>query len=201
MSFSILVQETLQNEYEGKKTKDYDYKSIYKERLIGYRRTPEAIVRVEKPTNIPRARSLGYKAKKGFVVARVRIRKGSGLHRKPTRGRKPRRMGVMKLTRRTSVQAMAERRAGKKYKNLEVLNSYWVGEDGMNKYFEIIMVDPQAPEIKADKEINWITESQHTRRAERGLTSAGSKARGRKARGKGSEKTRPSIRAKGRQGK
>ena len=201
MSFSTLVQESFHNEYEGKKSKDYDYKSLYRERLIGFRRTPEAVVRVEKPTNIPRARSLGYKAKKGVVVASIRIRKGSGLHRKPTRGRKPRRMGVMKLTRRTSVQAMAERRVGKRYPNLEVLNSYWVGEDGQNKYFEVIMVDPDAPEIKADKELNWITESQHTRRAERGLTSAASKARGRKARGKGSEKTRPSIRAKGRKGK
>ena len=201
MSFSTLVQESLQNEYEGKKSKDYDYRGIYRERLIGFRRTLDAIVRIEKPTNIPRARSLGYKAKKGVVVARVRIRKGSGLHRKPTRGRKPRRMGVMKLTRRTSVQAIAERRVGKKYPNLEVLNSYWIGEDGQHKYFEVILVDPAAPEIMADKEMNWIVESQHTRRAERGLTSAGKKSRGRISHGKGSEKTRPGIRAKGRKGK
>ena len=201
MSHSLLVEETFHKEQSGKKSKDYDYKKLYRERLITYRRTDESIVRVDKPTNIPRARRLGYKAKKGFVVCRIRIRKGSGLHLKPTRGRKPRRMGVMKLTRRKSVQAMAERRVGKRYPNLEVLNSYWVGEDGQNKYFEIILVDPRAPEIKADREINWISEGQHRHRAERGLTSAGSKARGRKSRGKGSEKGRPSIRAKGRTAK
>ena len=121
MTYQELVQQSFHNEYEGKQNKDYDYKSIYKDRLISYRRTKEAIVRVDKPTNIPRARSLGYKAKKGFVVCRIRIRKGSGLHKKPTRGRKPRRMGVMKLTRRTSIQAIAERRVGKKYPNLEGL--------------------------------------------------------------------------------
>lgn len=201
MSYSSTVQETFENEYSGAKSKDYDYRKLYRERMIEFRRTPEAITRIDKPTNIPRAKSLGYKAKKGFVVARIKIRKGSGLHLKPTRGRKPRRMGVMKLTRRTNIQAMAERRVGKKYPNLEVLNSYWIGEDGQNKYFEVILVDVNAPEIKADKEMRWITEGQHTRRAERGLTSAGKKARGRKSHGKGSEKTRPSIRAKGRKGK
>ena len=33
--------------------------------------------RVEKPTRIDRARSLGYKAKPGFVVARAKVRKGT----------------------------------------------------------------------------------------------------------------------------
>ena len=34
-----------------------------------------AIERVEKPTNIKKARMLGYKAKQGFIIVRVRVKK------------------------------------------------------------------------------------------------------------------------------
>jgi len=47
---------------------------VMKMRLIKWRRQP-SIVRVEKPTRLDRARALGYKAKQGFVVVRVRVRK------------------------------------------------------------------------------------------------------------------------------
>ena len=43
-------------------------------KLIEWRKGP-AIVRVPKPTNPWRARQIGYKAKQGVVVVRVRIRK------------------------------------------------------------------------------------------------------------------------------
>jgi len=143
---------------------------------------------------------LGYKAKHGFIVTLVRIRKGSGMHRRPVRGRRPKRMGVRKLTRRVSRQAMAEKRAGRKHPNAEVLNSYWVGADGKNTYYEVILIDVASPSIRADKDRNKIVFNKHTKRAERGLTSAGRKSRGLK-RGKGHEKNYPSIRAKGRKAK
>jgi len=54
-------------------------KDLMWERVMRWRKQP-AMVRVEKPTRLGRARKLGYKAKQGFVVARVRVRRG-GLSR------------------------------------------------------------------------------------------------------------------------
>ncbi len=192
-----LIKETFQKEYSGKKD-EYDYNSLYKQRLIEFRKEKDSVVRLEKPTNIPRARTLGYKAKKGIIVVRVRVRKGAGTKKRPVKGRKPKRMGFIKLTRRKSIQVMAEARASRKYPNCEVLNSYWIGEDGKHKYFEVILVDVNAPEIKSDKELKWITEKQHKGRAERGLTSAVKKSRGMKSKGKNTHKNRPSRRANNR---
>ncbi len=195
------IQETFQKELKGAKDESYDYKAIQRNRLIGFRKEKKAVVRVKKPTNIARARALGYKAKKGFIVVRVRVRKGSGAHRRPKKGRKPKRMGVRKLTRKISIQGIAELRASKKYENCEALNSYLVGKDGKSHYYEVILVDTAAPEIKSDKDIAWICESTQKGRAERGLTSAGKHSRGLRRKGKGAEKVRPSLRAKSRKAK
>jgi large subunit ribosomal protein L15e len=51
---------------------------------------------------------------------------------------------------------MAEERVARKYPNLEVLNSYWVWQDGRHKWFEVILVDPNHPAIKSDKDVGWI---------------------------------------------
>ena len=201
MSATKAIQETFQKEFKGEKDAAYDYGMLQRSRLIGFRREKRAIVRVEKPTNIARARTLGYKAKRGFVVARVRIRKGSGKHKRPTSGRRPKRMGVKKLTRRLNIQAIAEQRVARKYRNCEVLNSYFVGDDGKSHYYEVILIDPQAPEIKSDRELNWVCSEKHTGRAFRGLTSRGKKSRGLRRKGRGAEKVRPSLRAKKRQAK
>jgi len=131
----------------------------------------------------------------------VRVRKGSGRHMRPTSGRRPKRMGVRKLTRKKNIQAMAEVRASAKFPGFEVLNSYYIGEDGQKKYFEVILVNPEAPEIKSDRDLNWIISGKHRGRAERGLTSRGRKGRGLRRKGIGAEKIRPSLRAKHRQGK
>lgn len=198
---SQLIRETFQKEFEGKKDDLFNYGELYRQRLIFFRREKHAVVRIEKPTNIPRARSLGYKAKKGIVVARVRVRKGSGLHRRPNKGRKPKRMGVNKLTRKKSIQAIAEQKASNSFPNLEVLNSYWIGEDGQKKYFEVILVDPFAPEIASDSQLSWIASGKHWGRAERGKTSANKKHRGLRGKGRGHEKNRPSLRAHDRKAK
>jgi large subunit ribosomal protein L15e len=71
---------------------------------------------------------------------------------------------------------IAEQRVSRKYVNLEVLNSYQIGKDGINYFYEVILVDPQRPEIKNDKTINWISNTK--KRAMRGLTSAAKKSRG-----------------------
>jgi len=86
-------------------------------------------------------------------------------------------MGVAKFKPGKSIRLIAEERTAKKFPNLEVLNSYWVGEDGRSKWFEVILVDPNSPVIKSDKDINWITQPQHTSRVFRSMTSAGKNVR------------------------
>jgi large subunit ribosomal protein L15e len=164
-------------------------KELMWNRLIQWRKQP-AIVRVYKPTRLDRARKLGYKAKQGFVMVRVRIRRG-GLHRvRPRSGRTPRRMGAVKYKPSKSSRLIAEERSARKFPNLEVLNSYWVGGDGRSRWYEVIMVDPAHPVIQADKDINWICGKAHRRRVFRGLTSAGKKVRGLRRKGSGAEKVR-----------
>jgi large subunit ribosomal protein L15e len=168
---------------------------LMRQRLIEWRRQP-TIFRVEKPTRLDRARKLGYKAKQGFIIARVRVRRGGLRKQRPKAGRRPKRMGVKKFKPAKSLRLIAEERAAKKFPNLEALNSYWVGEDGRSKWFEIIMVDPEHPVIKADKNINWICQKQHHGRVFRGLTSAGKKVRSLRRKGRGAEKFRPSKKAR-----
>lgn len=187
------IQENLQKEYSGAKEAGIDYKKLMRDKLFQFRNQEESITRVEKPSNIPRARSLGYKAKGGVIVVRAKIRKGSGTMERPRAARRHKRMGINKRTRGKSIQRMAEERAARKYPNCEVLNSYFVGQDGKCKYFEIILIDREHPEIKADKDLSWICEKRG--RAFRGVTSAGKKGRGLMYKGKGTEQVRPSVNA------
>jgi len=165
-----------------------------RQRTIEWRQQP-TIHRIERPTRLDRARKLGYKAKQGFVVARVRVRRGGLRKIRPKAGRRPKRMGVTKYKPAKSMRLIAEERAARKFPNVEVLNSYWVWEDGRFKWFEVIMVDPSHPVIKSDKDVNWICEGAHHGRAFRGLTSAGKGVRGLRHKGRGAEKVRPSRKA------
>jgi large subunit ribosomal protein L15e len=164
---------------------------LMRQRLIEWRKQ-RTVTRVERPLRLDRARKLGYKAKQGFVIARTRVRRGNLRKVRPKSGRRPKRMGVKKFKPAKSLRLIAEERAARKFPNMEVLNSYWVGEDGRSKWFEVILVDPNSPCIKTDKDVGWITEKQHKRRAFRSLTSAGKKVRGLQHKGRGAEKVRPS---------
>jgi large subunit ribosomal protein L15e len=174
-------------------------KELVNDRMIAWRKG-NAFVKVDKPLRLDRARALGYKAKKGFVIVRVRI--GRGGRKRPragAKGRKTRKMTVRK-TLKMNYKWVAEIRASRKYKNLEVLNSYWIGQDGKHYFYEVILIDPSKPEIKNDRSMKWIANGKNRKRAERGLTSAARKSRG--LRGKSpKKKVRPSLRARGRQGK
>ncbi|HID18963.1 TPA: 50S ribosomal protein L15e [Candidatus Bathyarchaeota archaeon] len=130
-------------------------KEALRQRLIRWRRGP-AIARVERPTKLPRARALGWKAKQGYVVVRVRVPRGGFKRRRPRGGRRQKRMGVKKVTGAKSIRQIAEERAARKFPNLEVLNSYEVAADGRYRWFEVILVDPHHPAILKDPEINWI---------------------------------------------
>ncbi len=203
MTFAKRLNETIQKEWARDRTEGMDYGTLFRSRMMDYRAETDAVVKVPKPFNISRARALGYKAKPGITVARVRIRRGGGLFIRPRRARKPKRMQVASMTRRKSVQVMAETRAQKHFPNMEVLNSYKVGQDGKNQYFEVILVDPRNSSVLADKDLKWIAEPQHGGRVYRGKTSAGQKSRGllNPVGSRGSEKVRPGARANDRKSK
>jgi large subunit ribosomal protein L15e len=188
--------------YIGDKWKkpDTSFKSPQKNRLIQWRQE-ENFLKVDKPLRVDRARSLGYKAKQGYIIVRGRVRHG-GLNRHQIKGgRKPSARGTKKLTAAKNSQRITEERTAAHFPNMEVLNSYWVGKDGMYHYYEVILVDPAHPAIVNDPNINWISALPNKRRVLRGKTSAGQKGRGLMYKGKGAEKVRPSIRAHQSKGK
>lgn len=151
---------------------------VLKQRLIEWRRQ-HTVEKIGKPTRIDRARALGYKAKQGYALARVKVRKGGRRRRLyGRRGRKPSKAGLVHFTFGKSLQRIAEEKAQRRFVNLEVLNSYPVGEDGQYHFFEVIMIDPNHPNIVNDPKINWICSPANRRRVFRGLTSAGKKSRG-----------------------
>ncbi|WFD34128.1 60S ribosomal protein L15A [Malassezia cuniculi] len=138
------------------------------------------IHRASRPSRPDKARRLGYKAKQGYVIYRVRVRRGNRkkhASKGATYG-KPVRQGVNHLKPNRSLRVLAEERVGRKAANLRVLNSYWVNQDGVYKYFEVICVDPNHKAIRRDARINWIAEPVHKHRESRGLTAAGKKSRG-----------------------
>lgn len=149
---------------------------LWRERLIKWRKE-NSTVKLERPTRIDRARSLGYKAKQGFVVVRQRVLRGGHTRPQIKGGRRPKRYG-RKLVLSKNYQQICEERAQKKFKNLVVLNSYWVARDGRYYWYEVILVDPAHPVIKSDKKINWICNKKNRSRVFQGKTSAGRKGRG-----------------------
>ena len=168
----------------------------YRNKLYMWRRE-NVIERAEKPTRIDRARSLGYKAKQGFVIARVRVGRGNYENPTPDKGRDGGNNTRKKVLSKNKA-LICEEKAQRRFVNLEVLNSYWVGEDEKNVWYEVILVDPYHPRIKSDSKINWIVSNKHSKRVFRGKTSKGQKARGLMGKGFGFEKARPSVRANNR---
>ena len=55
---------------------------------------------------------------------------------------KPVRQGVNHLKFQRGLRSTAEERVGRRCGNLRVLNSYWINQDGVYKYYEVILVDP-----------------------------------------------------------
>tara|TARA_Y100000310_G_scaffold118201_1_gene117039 strand:+ start:19887 stop:20465 length:579 start_codon:yes stop_codon:yes gene_type:complete len=162
----------------------------WQKRLLEWK-NQDTTVRIKHPTRLDRARSLGYKAKQGFILVRQRVDRGGRQRETIRKGRRSKHFGRRKNVDK-SYQSVAEERAVKKYPNCEVLNSYYVGEDGDCSWYEVILVDKSHPQILADPRINWIFKSKHTGRVFRGLTSAARKSRGLRHKGKGAEKLRPS---------
>ncbi len=150
------------------------------------------IVRLSGPTNLARAHELGYRAKPGVIIARVKTSKGMSKRVKPRGGRKPSKAGRF-FSYTKSLQSVAEDRASRRYMNAEVLNSYYIGEDGKYKFFEVMLLDRAHPAIANDPIYSGIVRSKG--RSFRGLTSSGIKHRGMGGKGKGFANNRPSFRS------
>ncbi len=170
---------------------------LLRARMIEWRKCG-AITRVDKPLRLDRARALGYKAKRGVTVVRVKIKRGGHKRSRPNKARRTKRLHIRKNLR-MNYKEIAEQRVARKFSNMEVLNSYQVGKDGMNYFFEVILVDRVAPEIKNDKQLGAFVKAPK-RRALRGISSAGRKARGLRNSPVKAPKVRPSLRANRRRG-
>ena len=116
-------------------------------------RNQNAITRVEKPSRIARARRLGYKAKQGIIVVRMRVGTGGMRKERPRGGRRPKHLGVTKIKADVSMKQVAERRVLERYPNMKLLGSYFLYKDGMHYWFEVVLADPSHPRIAKDKEI------------------------------------------------
>ncbi|XP_064602890.1 large ribosomal subunit protein eL15-like [Liolophura sinensis] len=139
-----------------------------------------SVHRAPRPSRPDKARRLGYRAKQGYVIYRVRVRRG-GRKRPVPKGAtygKPVNQGVNQLKFQRSHRSVAEERVGRKCQGLRVLSSYWVAQDSTYKFYEVVLVDPFHKAIRRDPKINWLCKPVHKHRELRGLTSAGKSSRG-----------------------
>ena len=96
---------------------------VLRMRTWEYRQLP-AIFRCSRPSRPEKARKLGYKAKQGYVVYRVRVRRG-GRKRPVAKGivhGKPKHQGVVGLKFARSLRSVAEERVGRKLGNLSTIS-------------------------------------------------------------------------------
>ena len=116
-------------------------------------RKQDAVTRIEKPSRILRARRLGYKAKQGIIVVRMRVGTGGMRRKRPTGGRRPKHLGVTRIKAAVNMKQVADRRVLERYPNMTLLGSYFIYKDGMHYWFEVILADPSHPRIAKDKEL------------------------------------------------
>lgn len=141
---------------------------LWRERIIQWRKEP-AVIRIERPTRLDKARALGWKPISGIVLVRVRVKKGWRKRKDFPRSRKSKNYRIYRSLE-IPLQVIAEQRAQREYPNLEVLNSYYVGEDGKYKWYEVILIDPSNPNVLSREEYSWIALKSQRKRALRGLT-------------------------------
>ncbi|MCH8975844.1 MAG: 50S ribosomal protein L15e [Thaumarchaeota archaeon] len=123
-----------------------------RDRVVQWRKQ-NAVTRIDKPSRIQRARRLGYKAKQGIIVIRMRVGTGGMRRKRPRSGRRPKHLGVTRIKADVSMKQVAENRVLERYPNMKLLGSYFVYKDGMHYWFEVILADPSHPSIAKDKEL------------------------------------------------
>ena len=129
-----------------------DNSAELREKAILWRKQ-NAMIRIAKPSRISRARRLGYKAKQGIVVVRMRVGTGGMRKQRPRGGRRPKHLGVTRIKAAVSMRQVAERRVLERYRNMKLFGSYFLYKDGMYYWFEVILADPSHKRIAKDKEI------------------------------------------------
>jgi len=130
------------------KNKSDDLKS----KGMNLRRRP-TIERLERPTRLDRARRLGYKAKQGFIIVRIKVGRGGMRRSKASGGRRPKHAGILRMKANVSMRQTSEKRVANKFPNLKVINSYFLYKDGKHAWYEVILIDPNHPSIKSDKDV------------------------------------------------
>ena len=125
---------------------------VLRERAIVWRKE-EAATRIERPSRLLRARRLGYKAKQGIVVIRMRVGTGGMRRQRPRGGRRPKHLGVTRIKQDDNMKTVANRRVLEKYPNMKLLGSYFLYKDGKHYWDEVILADPSHPSIVNDKEL------------------------------------------------
>jgi len=126
--------------------------TILRDKAVLWRKQ-NAMIRLEKPNRIQKARRLGYKAKQGIIVIRMRVGTGGMRKKRPRGGRRPKHLGVTRIKADVTMQQVAERRVLQKYPNMTLLGSYYLYKDGFHYWFEVILADPAHPRIAKDKEL------------------------------------------------
>ncbi|MCS7129573.1 MAG: 50S ribosomal protein L15 [Candidatus Caldarchaeum sp.] len=121
--------------------------SAIRARMVAWRKE-KSVVRVDKPMRLDRARALGYRAKPGYVVLRVRVRRGGFSKPRPRSGRRPKAIGVVRHKVNLTTKEEAIQRGLKRYPNLKPLGAYPLASDSIYKWFEVIAVDPSHPAVK-----------------------------------------------------
>lgn len=123
-----------------------------RDRIVAWRRQPAAM-RLDRPSRPQRARRLGYKAKQGVVVVRMRVGTGGMRRQRPRGGRRPKHLGVTRIKADVSMKQVAERRVLERYPNMRLLGSYYIYKDGAHYWFEVILADPSHPRVAKDPEM------------------------------------------------
>ncbi|MGC8516725.1 MAG: 50S ribosomal protein L15e [Candidatus Acidifodinimicrobium sp.] len=99
-----------------------------------------AFYRVEKPTRLAKAKSLGYRAKQGYIIVRARVGKGGSRRPRPNHARKPSKAGVS-FNFDVSSKKIAEGRVNRIFSNMDILGSYFLVDNGQYKWYEVILKD------------------------------------------------------------
>jgi large subunit ribosomal protein L15e len=83
----------------------------------------------------------------------MRVGKGNMRKKRPVAGRRPKHLGVLRIKPALSMQRVAERRVLERFPNMNLLGSYYLHQDGLYLWYEIILADVSHPRIVKDKEI------------------------------------------------
>jgi large subunit ribosomal protein L15e len=89
------------------------------------------------------AREVGYKDKPGYIVVRVRMSRGGMKIQRPNSGRRQKHSGSKLISGQVSKADIAVHRVLSIYRNMKVMGTYYLGEDGKHVWYEIVLHDPQ----------------------------------------------------------